>query len=87
MKIFKENDSISLIKSVKGNVIGSYREITLPIGAIATVVLVHGDPNKPIAYEIEAYVSEQDCYVLATIDATKDLLNCIDDELKGSASL
>jgi len=69
MKIFKENDSISLTKPVSGEAIGERREIMLPIGTVATVVLVHGDPAQPKAYEIEAYVPEQDCYVLATVEA------------------
>lgn len=50
-------------------VIGEHREITLPIGTVVTVVLVHGDPEHPKAYEIEAHVPEQDCYVLATVEA------------------
>lgn len=50
-------------------VIGESRELLLPVGAIATVVLVHGDPGRPEAYELEAYIENQDCYVLATIDA------------------
>ena len=69
MKIYKENDSIFITKPIRGQVIGSRRDIVLPIGTIATVVLVHGDLDQPQAYEIEAYVLEQDCYVLATVDA------------------
>lgn len=69
MKILRENDSFSLTQAAKGEVIGERREITLPIGSVATVVLVHGNPEHPKAYEIEAHVPEQDCYVLATIEA------------------
>jgi hypothetical protein len=69
MKIFKENDIVSLTKQVDGDVIGERRRVVLSIGTIATIVLVHGDPNKPMGYEIEAHLSEQDCYVLATVDA------------------
>jgi len=68
MKIFKENDSVSLTKAVNGEVIGKRRELTLPIGTVVTVVFVHGDPNHPKAYEIEAHVQEEDCYVLATVE-------------------
>lgn len=68
MKVLRENDSVVLTKSVKGAVIGESREVVLPIGTNATVVLVHGDPSQPEGYEIEAYISEQDCYVLATIE-------------------
>jgi hypothetical protein len=33
------------------------------------VVSVFGDENAPEAYEVEAFLSEEDLYVLATIDA------------------
>jgi hypothetical protein len=69
MKIFRENDCISTIKPVTGEVIGERREAILPIGTVATVVLVYGDPDQPKAYEIEAHLPEQDCYVLATVAA------------------
>lgn len=69
MKIFKENDSTLLTRPIVGEVIGERREITLQIGTLVTVVLVHGDPDQPKAYEIESYIQEQDCYVLATIEA------------------
>lgn len=69
MKIFKENDCLTLIKPVVGEVIGQSRKIILPIGTPATVVLVHGEPNHPKAYEIEAYILVQDCYVLATLES------------------
>jgi len=68
MKIYKENDIITLTKPTEGEVIGDGRKVVLPIGTVATVVLVHGDLNQPMAYEIEAYVLEQDCYVLATVE-------------------
>ena len=69
MNIYRENDSISITKPISGEVIGEHREFVLPIGTVATVVLVHGDPDQPKAYEIEAHVPEQDCYVLATVEA------------------
>ena len=69
MKIFKENDSFSLTRPVNGDVIGEHRKVVLPIGTIATIVLVHDDPNLPMACEIETHLSEQDCYVLATAEA------------------
>jgi hypothetical protein len=69
MKILNENENLSLMKPVSGEVIGERRKVVLPVGTIATVVLVHGDPNHPTAYEIEAHLSEQDCYVLATVEA------------------
>jgi hypothetical protein len=69
MKIFSENDVVSLTKAVDGVVIGERRNMVLPIGTIATVVNVYGNPSRPDAYEIEAYIVEKDCYVLATIEA------------------
>jgi hypothetical protein len=77
MKMLKENDIISLAQPIEGDVIGEHRKVVLPTGTIATVVLVHGDPNQPMAYEIEAYFSEQDCYVLATLEAANGQLNII----------
>lgn len=67
MKIFKENECLTLTKSINAQIIGEGSELTLAVGTIATVVLVHGDPDRPSAYEIEAYIAEQDCYALATI--------------------
>jgi hypothetical protein len=71
MPLFKENDSVTLCKMVSGDVIRERRKMTLPSGTVATVVLVHGDPEHPNAYEIEVYVPEQNIYVLATIGADK----------------
>ena len=67
MTNFKESDSVRLRASAEGDVIGQQRSVLLPAGALAAVVLVHGDPLSPEAYELESYVSEQDCYVLATV--------------------
>lgn len=67
MTNFKESDSVRLRASAEGDVIGQQRSVLLPAGALAAVVLVHGDPQSPEAYELESYVSEQDCYVLATV--------------------
>ena len=69
MRAFKENDCISLTKEISGEIIGEQQSVILPIGTTATIVLVHGNPNQPMAYEIEAYISAQDCYVLATLEA------------------
>lgn len=77
MKILKENDCFALGKAVRGLVIGERQEITLPIGTVVTVVLVHGDPDQPKAYEIEAYVHEQDFYVLATVEVDSFNINAI----------
>jgi hypothetical protein len=70
MKIFKEGCVFNLAQPVSGEVIGEQRQVFLPSSTSVTVVLVHGNTNQPVAYEVEAYLVEQDCYVLATIEAT-----------------
>jgi hypothetical protein len=69
MKIYKENDVILLSQSAAADVVGEQRTLAIPAMTEGTVVLVHGDPAQPAAYEIEFYIQEQDCYALATIDA------------------
>lgn len=71
MKIYCENDVIRLQELVLADVVGEGRALTMPVGAIGTVVLVHGDPMKPAAYEVEFYIQVQNCYALATIEAVK----------------
>lgn len=71
MTIHYENDAVHLREAVKADVIGEKRLINVEAGAIGTAVLVHGEPMKPLAYEVEFYIQDQDCYVLATIDAEK----------------
>ncbi|MCZ2498760.1 DUF4926 domain-containing protein [Xylophilus sp. Kf1] len=71
MKINHENDVIRLRESVMADVIGEGRALTIPAGTKGAVVLVHGDPENPAAYEIEFYMKEQNCYALATIEAEK----------------
>jgi hypothetical protein len=70
MEIFKEYDSVRLLVDVDADVIGESRKLLLHAGALATVVLVHGDASVPDAYELESYISEQDCYTLATVEAS-----------------
>jgi len=71
MKIHHENDVIHLRESVTADVVGEGRALTMPVGATGAVVLVHGDPMKPAAYEIEFYIQDQNCYALTTIEAEK----------------
>lgn len=66
-----ENDVIRLRESVAADVIGEGISIVIPVGTIGTVVLVHGDSKHPLAYEVEFYLQEKDCYALATIEANK----------------
>ena len=51
MNILKDNGRIILAKPTKEIVIGECREMILPSGTAATVVLVHGDISQPKAYE------------------------------------
>lgn len=71
MNIHRENDVIRLQESVIADVIGEGRALTVPAGTVGAVVLVHGDPESPAAYEIEFHIQEQNCYALATIEAGK----------------
>jgi hypothetical protein len=69
MKAMKENDTFTLLKEVEATVIGERTVVVLPVGAIVTVVLVFGDPASPLAYEVEAFLSESNTYALATVEA------------------
>ncbi len=69
MKTHHENEVILLRESVIADVIGEDRALTIPAGTAGAVVLVHGDPTNPAAYEIEFHIQEQNCYALATIEA------------------
>jgi hypothetical protein len=69
MNSMKENETFILSKPAAGVVIGERRNFALSAGTPVTVVSVFGDENAPEAYEVEAFLSEEDLYVLATIDA------------------
>jgi hypothetical protein len=69
MKIYNENDVIRLKEPITADVVGERRSLVISSGTAGTVVLVHGDPNQPAAYEIEFYIEEEDCYALATLEA------------------
>lgn len=69
MRAFKESDSARLRTPVEADVIGERRKVPLPAGTSVAVVLVHGAPESPDAYELEAYIAEQNCYALATVPA------------------
>lgn len=66
-----ENDVVHLQEAIRADVIGEYRSINIDAGTIGTIVLVHGEPMVPLAYEVEFYIQDQACYALATIDAEK----------------
>ena len=65
----RENDTFRLSKAAKAAVIGEDRDVTLLPGIIVTVVLVLGSIDCPDAYEVEAFLSDEVIYALATIDA------------------
>lgn len=69
MKAMKENDTFKLSQSVEATAIGENRTVALPAGRVVTVVMVLGDPNSPAAYEVEAFMPDDNTYALATIDA------------------
>ena len=69
MTTYQENDLIHLREPVSADVIGERRSLVIPSGTSGSIVLVHGDPTQPLAYEVEFYVPDQDCYALATIEA------------------
>lgn len=79
MKIFNENDVVRLQAAVESEVIGERRVLQVPEGTLGTVVLVLGDPMHPQAYEVEIFIQEQSCYVLATVDASLVTAANIDD--------
>jgi hypothetical protein len=65
----KENDVFSLSKPVEATVIGEHGVVVLPVGTIASVVLVFGDPSAPVAYEVEASLEDSGRYALGTLEA------------------
>lgn len=67
--MYKEGDVVKLRNGIKGNALDDNREIFLQAGTTVTVVLIHGNPNVPDAYEVEAYLEDIDCYVLATVES------------------
>ena len=71
MKIYRENEVICLRHPVAAEVIGEARSLVVPIGTVGAIVLVHGNPLAPQAYEVEFQMKDQNCYALATIDADK----------------
>lgn len=69
MKIYRENEVICLRHSVVAEVIGEARSLVVPVGAVGAIVLIHGNPLAPLAYEVEFQMKDQNCYALATIEA------------------
>lgn len=70
MTVFAENDVVRVLSPFESDVIGERRSVVVPGGSVGTVVLVLGAPTCPCAYEIEFFIAEQNCYALATVDAS-----------------
>ena len=69
MTIYHENDVINLKEAVTAEVIGEGRSTIIPAGTLGSVVVVHLDSSeRPLAYEVEFYLQDQNCYALATIE-------------------
>lgn len=49
--------------------IGGRKCLVLPVWTVVTVVLVFVNPDASDAYEVEAYIPEEDEFALATIEA------------------
>lgn len=65
----KEHDTFRLRTSVVARVIGSGESLTLPAGLLVTIVLIYGETDSPLAYEVEGYLPDRDEYALVTIAA------------------
>jgi hypothetical protein len=68
MNIFHENDVVRLREKISATVIDG-GEILISAGAIGTIVIVYGDSNCPLAYEVEFFIPEHNDFALATVDA------------------
>jgi hypothetical protein len=68
MNAIEENDTFVLSEPVEATVIGEHRVVMLPVGTLVSVVLVLGDLSSPSAYEVEAFLAEDDIYALATVE-------------------
>lgn len=67
MTAYRENDVVRLSRSVTADVIGEKQSFDIPSGSIGTIIMVHGNPTQPSAYEVEFYISADNCYAIATI--------------------
>ncbi|MBX3587478.1 MAG: hypothetical protein AB7I35_00670 [Ramlibacter sp.] len=69
MTVHRENDPVRLREPFAADVVGEGRSVVIPAGAVGAVVLVHGNPSQPMAYEVEFYIQDQGCYALAVMEA------------------
>ncbi|MBX3660679.1 MAG: hypothetical protein KF740_19765 [Ramlibacter sp.] len=69
MRVHRENDPIRLSEAVDAQVLGEGHMVLVPAGALGAVVMVHGDPSRPMANEVEFYMPELGCHALAVLEA------------------
>jgi hypothetical protein len=66
MTEIKELDVVSLARSASAQVVGESRSVQVPENTKGTVVLVHKENGKVVAFEVEFFLSERE-YALATV--------------------
>jgi calcineurin-like phosphoesterase family protein len=73
MKIYSNNDIVYTLTELKAQTIGNNMEINIPKNQEGTIVYVYKNGlQETVAYEVEFYISKEDEFALATIDA-KDI--------------
>lgn len=68
MIVFKEIDVIRTRVPIEADVVGEGRKVVISNGTLGTVVLVHGPPDDPVAYDVEFEAGDLGAIVLATFD-------------------
>ena len=68
MKVFRELDSVRLLKPVWDLIMGEDRKIEVPAGSRGLVVHVFGSADNPPAYIVEFRLSNDE-YVVANVQA------------------
>jgi hypothetical protein len=63
----REHESVTLAAPVEVLNIFTLEKIIMEKGETGTVVLVHGDPESPLAYEIEFYDPDRNIGAVATV--------------------
>ncbi|MBC3414096.1 DUF4926 domain-containing protein [Pseudomonas sp. SWRI51] len=68
MNTFCENDVVTLREGVEAKIIDG-DVLFMPEGTEGTIVMVYGRAEQPSAYEVEFFISKQNDFALATVDA------------------
>ena len=66
MNEIKELDVVTLVRSASAEVVGESRNVQVSENTKGTVVLVHKQYGKVVAYEVEFFMNEKE-YALATV--------------------